>query len=341
MPRSRRRRWVPLSLGVLLAFALLGAGAVVAATMAADDSYPAVEDQQLVVPAPGVLGNDTTDAGTLCVTGVDAGDLKGSLGDGVAEDGSFTFTPDPDYNGLTGFNYDVGLFVEGTCSEAIESTAFVTIAVEAVNDAAPIAVKDTFQVLADRVLTIAAPGVLANDSDVDGDHLTAVKVSDPIHGVVSLAEDGGFTYSPASGYRGPDGFSYRASDGTASSPVRVVSITVSAVPTSAPTIAPTPVPTVEPTPTDAASPSPSAEAPASADPFASAPAGPTPGPSASPGASLAPSPVDEESGLSIPALVIGLLLLSLLAFGGAFLLPKWLERRRAGASIDEGPPGTA
>ena len=52
-------------------------------------------------------------------------------------------------------------------------------------------------------------------------------------------------------------------------------------------------------------------------------------------------PVVDEGGLSIPVLVVGLLLLSLLAIGGAFLLPKWLERRRADGSFDEGPPPPA
>jgi hypothetical protein len=47
--------------------------------------------------------------------------------------------------------------------------------------------------------------------------------------------------------------------------------------------------------------------------------------------------VDQASGLSIPALVVGLSLLSLLAFGGAFLLPKWLDRQR-GVLVDLDDP---
>jgi hypothetical protein len=335
---SRRRRWVPLSFGVLLAFALLGAGTVVAATMAVDDSYPAVEDQQLTVPAPGVLHNDTPE-GQLCVTGFDASNLNGSLGDGVEEDGSFTFTPDPDGHGLTGFNYHVALIVDGVCSDAIEDTAFVTIAIEGVNDTAPIAVRDSFQAIADRILTIAAPGVLKNDSDIDGGQLTAIKVDDPAHGEVFLESDGGFTYVPTTGYRGVDAFSYKASDGTFTSPTRIVTLTVTALPTPVPTVAPTPTSALAPT--GEPSPTPSAEASASPDPVASPSPGPSAGTSASPAASLAPSPVDEASGLSIPALVVGLLLVSLLAFGGAFLVPKWLERQRVDRSIDEGPPDTA
>jgi hypothetical protein len=46
-------------------------------------------------------------------------------------------------------------------------------------------------------LTVAAPGVLANDADADGDPLSALLVSGPAHGTLALNADGSFTYSPA------------------------------------------------------------------------------------------------------------------------------------------------
>ena len=305
-----------------------------------DDAYSEDEDGTLVVDAVGgLLANDTDDGGAaICVVSLASDDLEGTV-EPWGTDGSFTYTPDPDWNGVTSFTYGARAG-DGECIGDAESFATVTITVNPVNDA-PTARADTFGALRDRTLNVAGPGVLLNDGDVDGDSLIAVKESNPAHGVVNLAPDGAFSYTPNAGYLGPDGFSYRASDGTATSPVRVVSITVTAVPTPIPTIAPTPVPTAQATPTAAPSPTASAEAPASTDPFASASAGPSAGPSASPTASIAPEPVDEEGGLSIPALVVGLLLLSLLAFGGAVLLPKWLERQRAGGSIDEGPPRSA
>ena len=52
----------------------------------------------------------------------------------------------------------------------------MTITVSAVNDA-PVAVNDSYSTTEDTPLTIAAPGVLANDTDVDGDALTAVLVT--------------------------------------------------------------------------------------------------------------------------------------------------------------------
>jgi len=81
---------------------------------------------------------------------------------------------------------------------------------------------------ADTALSVAAPGVLANDEDDDGDTLTATKVSNPSHGTVALNSDGSFTYQPNEDYVGPDSFTYRASDGTADSNTVTVTITVTA-----------------------------------------------------------------------------------------------------------------
>src|SRR5262249_56237002 len=57
--------------------------------------------------------------------------------------------------------------------------------------------------------------VLSNDSDVDGDALSAALVSGPAHGSLTLNADGSFTYTPNANYNGPDSFSYKANDGTA------------------------------------------------------------------------------------------------------------------------------
>lgn len=336
-PTLRRVAATVLALGLVVAPVF--ARPVSAEPLAEDDVYVVDEDTDLEVPAPGVLANDV-DSATACVIATDATGLVGSLVEGVALDGAFLFRPQPNWHGATTFTYSIALKAGEACPAPGADSATVTITVNPVNDA-PTARADSFQALRDRTLNIVAPGVLSNDGDVDGDSLVAVKVSNPAHGTLTLAPDGAFSYTPSAGYLGPDGFSYRASDGTATSPVRVVSITVTSIPSAAPTTAPTPVPTAEPTPTDVASPSASAEASASADPLASPSPGASIGPSASPGPSIPPGPVNEEGGLSIPVLVVGLVLLSLLAFGGAFLLPKWLERQRAGGSIDEGPPGAA
>jgi large repetitive protein len=71
-----------------------------------------------------------------------------------------------------------------------------------------------------------APGVLGNDSDVDSPSLTAVLVANAVHGNVMLQADGRFTYTPTSGYAGPDSFTYKPNDGTVDGNTVTVSLTV-------------------------------------------------------------------------------------------------------------------
>jgi VCBS repeat-containing protein len=70
-------------------------------------------------------------------------------------------------------------------------------------------------------LNIAAAGVLANDSDPDGDSLTALLDVAPAHGAVMLNADGSFTYTPDAGFSGMDSFTYLVSDGGATTPATV------------------------------------------------------------------------------------------------------------------------
>jgi hypothetical protein len=68
------------------------------------------------------------------------------------------------------------------------------------------------------------PGsVLANDTDADGDRLTAVLVRGTASGNVLLGPDGAFIYIPNGGFKGTDSFVYQVSDGfSLSVPVEVV-----------------------------------------------------------------------------------------------------------------------
>ena len=75
-------------------------------------------------------------------------------------------------------------------------------------------VGDAYAVNEDSSLSVPAPGVLGNDSDPNGQPLTAQLVSGPAHGTLTLNPNGSFTYTPAANYYGPDEFWYRASDGT-------------------------------------------------------------------------------------------------------------------------------
>src|SRR5207237_9702146 len=96
------------------------------------------------------------------------------------------------------------------------------------NDA-PLAPHDAHTTAEDTPLSVTAPGVLANDTDVEGDGLTAVLVSGPAHGTLTLSTNGSFTFTPAANYNGPDSFTYKANDGALDSNVATVSLTVTAV----------------------------------------------------------------------------------------------------------------
>src|SRR5204862_188760 len=73
----------------------------------------------------------------------------------------------------------------------------------------------------------AATGVLANDTDPNGDPLTAVLVSNVTHGSLTLNGNGSFTYTPATGFTGTDSFTYQARDNSlALSNTATVTLTV-------------------------------------------------------------------------------------------------------------------
>jgi VCBS repeat-containing protein len=186
---------------------------------AVDDSYSTSEDAPLFVAAPGILGNDSypDGFGSLAVVTPPA---HGSLT--LNSDGSFTYTPDPNFCGQDSYIYQL-CDTDGDCDEAT-----VTIHVTCVNDA-PVAQDDTYTTNEDTPLVVAKPGILGNDSDVDGDPLTAVLVSGPAHGTLTLNSDGSFTYTPAENFCGEDSFTYKAYDGALYSNVATVKITVTCV----------------------------------------------------------------------------------------------------------------
>ncbi|HET9344610.1 MAG TPA: Ig-like domain-containing protein [Candidatus Limnocylindrales bacterium] len=87
-----------------------------------------------------------------------------------------------------------------------------------------LAVPDTLTTVHDRTRTVSAPGVLANDVTILG--TVAVLDSQPPNGTVSLAPNGGYTYTPEPGFVGTDVFRYHDFDGLLSTNSTTVTITV-------------------------------------------------------------------------------------------------------------------
>src|SRR5688572_21312696 len=69
-------------------------------------------------------------------------------------------------------------------------------------NAAPTAANDNYPARRDNTLAVAAPGVLANDSDSNGDALTVRLDRNAAHGTLTLQSNGSFSYAPAAGFTG-------------------------------------------------------------------------------------------------------------------------------------------
>jgi VCBS repeat-containing protein len=188
--------------------------------VAANDSYSTAEDTPLTVAAPGVLGNDTDVDGDSLSAVLVSGPAHGTLT--LNSNGSFTYTPAPNYNGPDSFSY------KANDGQADSNVATVSLTITPVNDP-PVAGNDSYTTAEDTPLTVAAPGVLGNDTDVDGDPLQAILVAGPAHGTLALNANGSFTYTPSANYNGGDSFSYKANDGQADSNIATVSLTITPV----------------------------------------------------------------------------------------------------------------
>ena len=259
MSTPRRGRWlVAVAIAGLVALAVapatFGAGLtrtpVLSRTVAAllppvavNDTGTVRHDRTRTVAAPGVLGNDIQIGGgytAVLTTDVAHGALT------LDADGGYVYIPGARYVGADSFRYRVDGGLLGLSNIA---TVSLTI-----TNAAPVASDDAYSATTGVQLSVPAPGVLGNDSDPDGDNITAVLVDGSGNGSLDLNSNGSFTYTSGGSFTGSRTFTYRASDGIAQSSTRTVTINVSAppptpTPVPTPTPAPTPTPTPRPTPT--------------------------------------------------------------------------------------------
>jgi VCBS repeat-containing protein len=158
-----------------------------------------------------VLADTWSPGGGLTVVGV----TQGANGTAVIDaGGTVTYTPNPGFSGIDWFTYVV---TGGTAA---------TVTVIVAPDSPPVGVSDSVTTNEDAAVS---GNVLANDTDADGDTLTAALVSGPFHGSLTLNPDGSFTYTPAADWNGSDGFVYQVSDGFGGVSTATVSISVNPV----------------------------------------------------------------------------------------------------------------
>jgi VCBS repeat-containing protein len=190
------------------------------APVAVADNYAANEGGTL--NGSSVLANDT-DAENDALTAVLVSGPSNASSFTLNADGTFTYVHNGSETTSDSFTYKAN---DGSLSS---NTVTVTIAITAVNDA-PVAQNDgPYLAVSGVALNVPAPGVLANDSDVDSASLTAVLVSGPSNASsFTLNADGSFSYTGST--IGGDSFTYVASDGTAQSNVVTVLINVTSLP---------------------------------------------------------------------------------------------------------------
>jgi FtsP/CotA-like multicopper oxidase with cupredoxin domain len=190
------------------------------------DDYTIPEDGSLTTTAggspAGVLDNDTAGTGPGPMTASLVSDVfSGTLT--LAANGSFIYTPNTDFNGSDQFTYVAN---DGGPDSNV---ATVSITVTPVNDP-PTAVADAYDAVEGTTLNVAAPGVLGNDSDIDGDPLTAATSGIPPT-ELTLNVDGSFSFDASALLAGDSAtFDYVANDGTIDSAPATVTINVVAAP---------------------------------------------------------------------------------------------------------------
>ncbi|MBO6521931.1 MAG: tandem-95 repeat protein [Rhodospirillales bacterium] len=200
------------------ATATVDVGAVNDGPVATDDSATTTEDTAVTMD---LTQNDTDlDGDTLTVTQIDGQDIAagGSVDVGFGtvtmnDDGTVTFNPDDNWNGVDTFEYTVS---DGTATD----TGTASITVDAVNDG-PVATDDTATTSEDTAVTM---DLTQNDTDLDGDTLTVTQIDgqdiaagesvDVGYGTVTLNEDGTVTFNPDENWNGMETFEYTVSDGT-------------------------------------------------------------------------------------------------------------------------------
>jgi hypothetical protein len=166
---------------------------------AVEDKYNLSEDGVLTVPGKGVLSNDMDPDGdpisALLELEPENGDIK------LAADGSFEYTPNPDFYGIDTFKYKANDGFEDS------NVVLVTITISPINDV-PQALDD--QAVIENGETIEIE-VLKNDMGVGDQPLELVIEIEPEHGSVEVIGTL-ISYTPKGSFLDVDSFTYKVTD---------------------------------------------------------------------------------------------------------------------------------
>ena len=194
----------------------------------ADDGVYHVDQDRIltVIRWNGVLANDFDPDGDELVPTLGDPPTSGTLT--FKPSGAFVYVPNAGFTGDDSFTYTLQDYTADgypvdACdnpedpnygNETYGQSIYVSITVDPVYNAVPVAVEDHYSTPHDMPLAVSSfEGPLSNDTDADLDPLTASLAGGPLHGTVTVNPGGSFLYTPEAGYFGPDSFTYQASDG--------------------------------------------------------------------------------------------------------------------------------
>ena len=168
-----------------------------------EDHFTVEKDQTLTVAAPGLLINDFDPNADNIIVSNYFSPANGTL-TSIVTNGSFIYVPATGFTGTDSFQYIVQ-DENGNFSTAV--TVFIDV-VESFNRI-PNGGEDFYSTEAETPLVIAAPGLLFNDSDPEGDDIIVSNYFAPPNGTLtSIVTNGSFTYVPGPGFTGDDSFKY-------------------------------------------------------------------------------------------------------------------------------------
>jgi hypothetical protein len=186
--------------------------------LALADAYATTAGVPLAIEAPGLIANDLDPDGDAIVVTSFTPPSNGTL-TRIVTTGAFTYEPDPDFTGSDAFTYRIRDAL-GNLSEPVE----VGIDVLPDPNRGPLAVPDFYATFVGVPLEVEAPGLEANDLDLDGDDIVVTSFTPPANGTLTrIVTTGAFTYEPDPGFTGSDAFTYRIRDALSnlSDPVEV------------------------------------------------------------------------------------------------------------------------
>jgi VCBS repeat-containing protein len=191
--------------------------------VAQNDTFDVSHEGTSSISGPGVLTNDSDPDGLYLTAVLDSGPSHtATLVTGPSHgtltlngDGSFSYVPNSHYVGSDTFTYTAG--------DGLATSGAATVSITVTNQS-PVGGADSYGTQSGTAFhVLTAAGVLANDTDGEGDPLTASLVSGPSSGQLTLNADGSFSYTPNTGFTGVDSFTYSPGDGIGSGSAVTVS----------------------------------------------------------------------------------------------------------------------